>query len=412
MKKYLKPDNILTAIDIGTTKICVLIAQPIDNDTLDIIGIGKAPSCGISKGMIVDVSQSVRSIKSAIKEAELMAGCTVENVIVGISGAHVQSFVSQGMVPIRGGKIKESDISSVLTAAKAVTLKEGQQILHAIAQGYTVDGHPVMSEPVGVYGVRLEAKAHIITGSIASVQNLVRCCQLAEVTVEDVILEPLASAQAVLSPDEKNLGVGILDIGGGTTDFAIYNNGLIRHTKIFPVAGNHVTRDIALCLRTTLKDAQRVKHEYGHSLVSENILEEEIKIEMVQGDDQMSTTVRELSSIIEPRMEELLKMVNKEILANSLLDYMSAGLVITGGGSLLNLIESHAQMITSISTRVGKPRVPEIFKESLQNPSYSTSYGLLLFKLRNSKYDLNNRTDVPLFSKVLWRMKSWVTDFF
>lgn len=413
MKNYLKSNEVLAAIDIGTTKICVLIARPIDNDKLDIIGIGKASSCGVSKGMVVDVSQSVRSIKSAIKEAELMAGCTVEKVIVGISGAHIRSFSSQGMVAIKGGKIKESDIKAVLAAAKAITLPEGQQILHAIPQGYMVDGHPVGSEPIDMYGIRLEAKAHVISGSIASVQNLVRCCQLAGVIVDDVILEPLASAQAVLSKDEKTLGVGIIDIGGGTTDFAIYNNEMIKHTKILNVAGNHVTRDIALCLRTTLKDAQRIKHEYGYSFVLDNIdLSEKIKVEMVQGNEHGYVSLFDLTEIIEPRMEELIRMVYDEIELHKLIQYMPAGLVITGGGSLLKGLKEHSQQITSITTRIGKPNIPMVFKESLESPCYSTSYGLLLYKLKNSKYELDGKTEGPLFSKILWRMKSWVTDFF
>ena len=254
-------DTVLVALDVGTTKISVLVAQKVSDTGLNIIGIGRAPAYGVSRGVVVDIAQAVHAIKLAVKEAELMAGCKIESVCVGVSGAHIQSFSSQGMIPIKNGRIRANDVTAVLAAAKAVVIAEGQQILHVLPQYYTIDNHQRVTDPVGMFGVRLEAQVHIITGSIASVQNLVRCCVAAGIGVNDIVLEPLASAEAVLSHDERELGVALLDIGGGTADFAIYQQGTIRHTKVFPVAGNHITHDIALCLRTTLKDAERVKQE-------------------------------------------------------------------------------------------------------------------------------------------------------
>ena len=266
MKNQSTYNDILVALDVGTTKISVLVAQKVDQTSMNIVGIGRAPSYGVSRGMVVDIAQAVHSIKRAVTEAELMAGCKIEAVTVGISGAHIQSITSQGMIPIKNGQIRAHDVSAVLAAAKAVVIAEGQQILHVLPQYYTIDSHQRVADPEGMFGVRLDAQVHIITGSVASVQNLVRCCTAAGVGVKDIVLEPLASADAVLSPDERELGIALLDIGGGTADFAIYQQGAMRHTKIFPVAGNHITHDIALCLRTTLKDAERVKQEFGSAV--------------------------------------------------------------------------------------------------------------------------------------------------
>lgn len=410
MKNQSTYDNILVALDVGTTKMSVLVAQKVSDEGLSIIGIGKAPSHGVSRGVVVDIAQAVHAIKLAVKEAELMAGCKIESACIGISGSHIKSLNSQGMIPIKNGRIRPHDVAAVLTAAKAVVISEGQQIIHVLPQYYTIDSQQRVTDPIGMFGVRLEAQVHIITASVASVQNLVRCCMMAGVSVSDIVLEPLASADAVLSHDERELGVALLDIGGGTSDFAIYQQGTIRHTKVLPIAGNHITHDIALCLRTTLKDAERVKQEFGSTLHTGS--NEQIEVEMVHGEEKTTVTKEEITRIIEPRVAELLMMVQKEIDQHHLEHLMPAGIVFTGGGALLHGLKESAQLALRIPARVGNPHVPLMFKDSLSNPLHATGYGLLLHVLRKSRGHALDELSGPLAKRIMYRMKTWVADFF
>ncbi len=412
MKKRVGTEKVIVALDIGTTKICVLVAQVVDKDNLNVIAIGHAPSLGIARGVVVDIGQAVHSIKMAIKEAELMAECKIESVNVGISGSHIQSLNSHGMIPIKKQCVRSSDVASVLSAARAVMVPEGQQILHILPQYFVVDDHQKVLDPIGLFGVRLEVKTHIITGAISSVQNIIRCCQLAGVSVDDIILEPLASAESVLSEDERYLGAAILDIGGGTADFAIYQQGTIRHTKVFATAGNHITNDIAFCVRTTIKDAERVKTDFGRAFSDAESKGQLCSVRSVCGTEVKNIKVDTLVAIIEPRVSELFLMVKQEIEKNNLHHLMPTGIVLTGGGALLKNIDLSAQMILDLPVRVGNPSVPELFKESLSSPSYATTYGLLLYVLKKSKNNLQDRSTGPMITRVLWRMKSWVADFF
>lgn len=402
--------DILVAIDVGTTKICVLVAQKISENNIEIIGIGKAPSLGIARGVVVDVAQAVHTIKQAIKEAELMSGIKIETIGVGISGSHIQSINSHGIVPIKKDQVTNDDIQKVLSAAKAIVIPEGQQILHVLPQYYTIDGEQKVLDPLGMFGVRLEAKAHIITGSVASVQNLVLCCRLAGVTVTDIILEQLASAHAVLTEDEKQLGVGLLDIGGGTSDFAVYQHGTIKYTKVFPIAGNLVSNDIALCMRTTLKDAERIKLHFGSAILHDDY--SEFEVELVHGMEKKLVNSHDLAFIIESRISELFNLLDQEITNNSLKNLMPAGLVLTGGGALLKNINKNSSNILNIPVRTGNPNIPQMFKEQLNNPIYSTGYGLLLNMFEDSKKNSLHKLKGSLFSQVFWQMKSWVVDFF
>lgn len=412
MKNQSTYDNILVALDVGTTKMSVLVAQKVSQEGLSIIGIGKAPSLGVSRGVVVDIAQAVHAIKLAVKEAELMAGCKIESAAIGISGSHIQSLTSHGMIPIKNGRIRPHDVAAVLAAAKAVMMPEGQQILHVLPQYYTIDNQQRVIDPVGMFGVRLEAQVHIITASVASVQNLVRCCTMAGVAVSDIILEPLASSDAVLSPDERELGIALLDIGGGTSDFAIYQQGTIRHTKVFPIAGNHITHDIALCLRTTLRDAERVKLEYGSSIRLPLDSNEIIEVEMVHGEDKTTVNAEEITRIIEPRLAELLIMIQKEIDQYHLEHLMPAGIVFTGGGALLQGLKESAQRALRIPARIGNPHVPIMFKDALANPTHATGYGLLLHALRKSKGNALDELSGPLMNRIFYRMKTWAADFF
>jgi cell division protein FtsA len=409
MTKIVK-ERLITSIDIGTTKICVLIAQQIGDDQVEILGMGKVPSDGLQRGVVVHVAKTVSSIKAAIKEAELVAGVTVESAYVGISGAHIRSLDSHGVVPITKGKVTAQDVVHVLEAAQAIPVPEGYQILHVLPQYFIIDGQEKLYDPIGMHGIRLEASAHIILGAIASVQNLVSCCEDAGIRVEDIVLEPIASAQAVLSEDERQLGVALLDIGGGTSDFAVYQHGSIVHTMVLPIAGNHFTNDIAIGFRTSLKDAERVKIVHGTVRAQE--LNENIDVELAQGGHMVLMCKQALAMILHARAQELLHLVRKEIDEKHLRRYCTSGLVITGGGSLLNGIDTMAQAMFGMPVRIGNLHVSYALPGSLETPIHATGYGLLLHavKVRQSpfKYD----ADGPFVKRVLIRMKSWINDFF
>jgi len=404
-------EKIITAIDIGTTKICVLMARQLDEHDIEIIGIGKSLSHGLEKGVVVDVAKTIYSIRSAIKEAELMANMSIESVTIGISGGHIRSINSQGIVPIRQNEIKEYDVAAVLAAARAILIPDGYQILHVLPQYYIIDGRDRVTDPLGMHGVRLEVQAHIIMGAIASVQNLIKCCESAGVLVTDIVLEQLASAQAVLSEDERKLGVAVLDIGGGTADLAIYYQGTIRHAKVFPIAGNHFTNDIAVGLCTTIKDAERIKKEYG--IVSGAAEEDNfIEIEMIHGDKQQVVRISDLLRILEPRAHELISMVQQEIESRYLAPYVKTGIVLTGGGALLKGIVPLTETIFDVPVRIGNPKVPFSILQTLQSPLYATSYGLLLHTMKKHTQDLMSNLSGPLIKRVFYRMKAWMVDFF
>lgn len=404
-------ENIITAIDIGTTKICVLIARKM-GDQIEIIGIGKSPSHGLSKGVVVDVAKTISSITHAIKEAEMMASMPIESAYIGISGAHISSVNSTGVVPIKHGQIKQSDVDGVLDAAKAIAIPEGRQILHVLPQYFVIDGVDQVQDPIGMHGVRLEVQAHIIMGAVSSVQNLVNCCQSAGVSVNDIILEQLASADAVLSEDERELSVGIIDIGGGTSDVAFYKNSAVRHTMVLPVAGNHVTTDIAIGLRITKIEAERIKKRYGFATASLIEDEELIEVEMMQGEDLQVIRLSDLVLIIESRMRELFGLINNEIQVHQLQKFMTNGIVLTGGGALLTGARELAEQIFDCPVRIGKPRVLFDLVETLQSPLYATGYGLLVHVMRNEKKVKMHKEQGPLTQRVFERMKLWVSDFF
>lgn len=404
-------DRLVVSIDVGTTKICVLVAQVLDKDHLEIIGVGKAPSDGLKKGVVVDIKKTVSSIKAAIKEAELMANVSINTAAIGISGGHIQSTNSQGMVAIKHGDVRESDIAAVMNAARAVAIPEGTQILHALPQYYIIDSREKVQNPLGMHGIRLEVQAHIIMGAIASVQNLVKCCQMADVKVTDIVLEQLASASAVLSEDEREIGVAMLDIGGGTSDLAIYQNGNIRHTYVLPVAGNHFTNDVAIGLRTSIKEAERIKKEYGIAHASLLEKDDYIHLEAVQGGVDQTILRSDLLDILYPRAQELLSLVHEEIISRKLTHMMPSGLVLTGGGALLPGMQELGQEIFNMPVRIGVVRVDHAVPQMLQSPIYATGYGLLKQVIEQRAHAMDTISG-PTFNRILNRMKSWVTDFF
>ncbi len=406
------PEEVIVAIDIGTTKICVLIARTMPDGTLELMGIGKAPSHGLARGVVVDIAPAVHSIKSACQEAEIMANYKIESAYIGISGSHIHAMNSHGLIAIKHGVISPQDVKNVIAAAQAVPIPDGQQILHVIPQFYTIDGHHRVLDPVGMHGVRLEAQVHLITGGVSSVQNLVSCCEMAGIGVRDIVLEPLASAEAVLSAEERSMGVAMLDIGGGTSDFAIYQQGTIRHTRIFTIAGNLFTQDLAVCLRTTMREAERLKRDFG--ILDHRLIEPDdfISVSTMHGEGTHDIPLNDVVAVIESRAVELLTMIHQEMHAYHLHQFAPAGLVLTGGGSLLDGLQESAHAILNIPVRLGKPTIDVSFKASLEHPMYATSYGLLLYALKKQARANLEQLTGPVVQRIYWRMKSWVFDFF
>ncbi len=401
----------VTAIDIGTTKICVLIALVDSHGKLDIVGIGKHPSYGLKKGVVVNIAQTVASIKSAVKEAEEMAGVTVETATVGISGGHIKSFNSTGVVAIKRRDVTQHDIDRVIDAAKAIPIPQDQEILHILPQYFRVDGQEYVLDSLGMYGVRLEAQVHIITGAVSSAQNIIKSCELAGVSVSDIVLEQIASADAVLTDAEREIGVGIIDIGGGTSDFAIYKDGRIRHSKVLPIAGNHFTNDLAIGLGVSREQAENLKKLYGMAQEGATI-----NVDLGYEGGQKTVNLDSIAEIVRFRAEEVFELFSDEIYEYRLKAFMPAGVVLTGGGSLLTGIPGVAQERIDLAVRVGSPLsslasekcvIPDVLK----SPIYATAYGLLLYAAdeKSTRY-IADRNDA-MVTKIFKTMKSWIYDF-
>ena len=404
-------DDIWVSIDIGTTKICVLIAKRVGESEIDLLGIGTVPSDGLKKGVVVDINKATSSIRKAVKEAEVMAGTTIEHATIGIAGGHISSINSQGIVPIKNGEITQKDIKNVILAGQAIPIPEDQQVLHVLPQYFIVDTRDKVQNPLGMHGVRLEAQVHIVTGSVSSVQDLIKCCQLAGIKVKDIVLEQLASAEAVLSYDERELGVAVLDIGGGTSDLALYSNGTIRHTKVIPVAGNHFTNDLAVGLHTTLKGAERLKQRYGNLFLDENTYGQQVQVEHIQGDRYQDVSINKISDVLKARAKELLSIVQNEIVQYNLEHFVTSGLVLTGGGSLLDGMRRLAAESFGMPARIGYPKGNEQLPELLESPLYATGYGLLVHAMKKDS-NLAINFQGPMTYRIFMKMKSWVSDFF
>lgn len=412
-----KSEHYWVSIDIGTTKICVIIATLNAQGTLEVLGLGTHPSYGLKKGVVVDIDTTVDSIKKAVMQAENMSGLIVTRATVGISGGHIQSFNSHGVVPIKRRDIDQDDIDRVIEAARAIALPENREILHVLPQYFKVDGEEVVDNSLGMHGVRLEAHVHIITGNIASASNIVTCCERANITVTDIVLEHIASAEAVLTPSERALGVGMLDIGGGTSDFAIYKEGRIRYSKVLPIAGNHFTNDIAICFKIPLLASEELKRSYGSVEAIDDEQNYVVEVPLEYEDQVRFISVSSLASVLRPRAHEIFDLLLDEVLTFKLLDAMRYGLVLTGGGSLLKGIEGLAHEMFSLQTRVGIPldrndaSLKSSVPDSLKSPIYATAYGLLLYAVRHEQEVLTSDVQGPIFTRVFKRMKSWIGDF-
>ncbi|KAF0807967.1 cell division protein FtsA [Alcanivorax xiamenensis] len=401
-------DNMIVGLDIGTSKVVAIVGQVTSEGTVEVVGLGSQPSRGMKKGVVVDIEATVRSIQRAVEEAELMAGCQIHSVYAGIAGSHVRSLNSHGIVAIRDREVMQADIDRVIDAAQAVAIPADQKTLHVLPQEYVVDNQEGVREPVGMSGVRLEAKVHLVTCAVNAAQNVEKSVRRCGLEVEDIILEQLASAYSVLTEDERELGVCIVDIGGGTTDIAIFTEGAIRHTANIPIAGDQVTNDIAMALRTPKQHADEIKIKYACALTQLAGADETIKVPSV-GDRPPRTLSRQnLAEVVEPRYDELFTLIQAEIRRSGYEDLIPGGIVLTGGSSKIEGAVELAEEIFHMPVRLGTPQGVAGLTDVVRNPIYSTSVGLLLYGLRMEKEGLSARAQAG-GGQVNWleRFKRW-----
>jgi cell division protein FtsA len=407
---------LIVGLDLGTTKICAVIAEVQGQGSLHVIGAGITPSKGLKKGVVVNIESTIESIVLAMAEAERMAGVRVGSVFAGIAGAHIKGLNSHGVIAVsrKDKEITQEEVNRVIDAAKAVALPMDREIIHVIPQEFIIDNQDGIKEPVGMSGVRLEAEVHIVTGAVTSVQNIIKSVERAGYTVEDIALQPLASAEAVLTPDERDMGAVLIDIGGGTTDIAMFGEGALWHSCVIPIGGNQVTSDISIGLRTPLPEAEQIKVRYGCAMADMVQNGQTIEVPGVGGRAPRILPREELAHIIQPRMEELFELVNREIRKNHFEEKATAGVVLTGGSSLLPGIEELAERILNAPVRIGRPRNLTGMAEVVSSPQYATAVGLIHF---GSKRAPANRPSAyadgnGLFTRVLRSMQSWFGEYF
>ncbi len=408
-----KSEDIIAGLDIGTTKICCIIGEVRDEKEIDIIGIGSHPSRGLRKGVVVNIESTVESIKNAVEEAELMAGCEIDSVYVGIAGGHIKGFNSHGVIAVKNKEVAQPDIDRVLDAAQAVAIPPDREVIHIIPQEFILDEQEGIREPIGMTGVRLEAKVHIVTGAVTSAQNIIRSVNKAGLDVKDIVLEQLASSDAVLDRDEKELGVAMVDIGGGTSDLAIFFEEGIKHTSVLAIGGNHLTNDIAIGLRTPQVEAEKIKKTYGCAMTALVKKDETIEVPSTGGREPRVLSRQILSEIIEPRLEEIFNMIKREISISGYSELIASGIVLTGGSAIMDGMTEMAEKIFKLPVRRGFPKGIGGLVDVVNSPMYATGVGLILFGLKNRQYGKKpNLTDRHLFDKIFNRMKGWVEDFF
>lgn len=406
--------DIIVGLDIGTTKIAVIVAQRSETQELDIIGIGTQPSRGLRKGVVINIEATVESIRKAVEEAELMAGVEISDVFAGISGSHIKGVNSNGVVAVKSREVSDRDLERVIDAAKAVAIPMDREVLHVLPQEFIVDDQDGIKEPVGMSGVRLESRVHIITGAVASAENIIKSSNRCGLNVRDIVLEPLASAAATLSQEEKELGVVMVDIGGGTTDVTIFHGGALKYTSVLPLGGTNLTKDIAAGLRTSMATAEIIKHQYGTTLSTSVTSEETFPVPMTGGREPQVKSRRFLAEIIQPRMEEILNLVGREITLSGFADQLAGGVVLTGGTVLLDGTNSLADEVLGLPVRIGHPGqdVGGLI-DVVSSPSYSTGVGLALYaKELEETGGLRLGPDQSIFLRVKHRMADWFAEHF
>lgn len=408
MSKPKESKNLLVGLDIGTSKVVAVVAEirP-EDEQLEVIGLGEAPSRGLKRGVVVNIESTVNAINTALGEAELMADCKIREVFTGITGSHIRGINSHGMVAIKDKEVTQADMDRVIETASAVNIPTDHQVLHILAQEYVIDGQEDVKEPLGMSGVRLEVRVHIVTGAVSAVQNVSKCVRRCGLEMGDVILQPLASSYAVLSEDEKELGVCLIDIGGGTTDIAVFIDGALRHTAVIPIAGDQITNDVAMALRTPTKDAEDIKIAYGCALRQLTDPQQMIEVPGVGERGTRKMSRHTLAEVIEPRVEELYSLVQAELRRSGFEERLSSGIVITGGCSLMKGMVELGEEIFHLPVRVGLPRYVGGLSQVVKNPRYSTAVGLLLVAQEQYQRNTNVRAKTGSFAGVFERMKDW-----
>lgn len=404
-----KTDRMIVGLDIGTSKVVAIVGQVKGDGTIDIVGIGSSPSRGLKKGVVVDIESTVQSIQRAIEEAELMAGCQIHSVYVGIAGSHIRSLNSHGIVAIRDREVNRADLERVIDAAQAVPIPADQKVLHILPQEYVIDSQEGIKEPLGMSGVRLEAKVHLVTCAVNAAQNIERCVRRCGLEVEDIILEQLASAYAVLTDDEKELGVCLVDIGGGTTDIAVFTEGSIRHTAVIPIAGDQVTNDIAMALRTPTEHANEIKIKYACALTQLAGPNETIKVASVGDRPPRELSRQALAEVVEPRYDELFSLVQAELRRSGYEDMIAAGIVLTGGSARMEGAVELAEEIFHMPVRLASPQGISGLTEMVKNPIYATAVGLLHYGQKQLEAGAaQNKGQHPQGqASLVERMKTW-----
>jgi cell division protein FtsA len=399
--------NLIVGLDIGTSKVVAIVGEISVDDEIEIIGIGSNQSRGLKKGVVVNIESTVHSIQRAIEEAELMAGCEIHSVYTGIAGSHIRSLNSHGIVAIRDNEVSYTDVDRVIDAAKAVAIPADQKILHILPQEFIIDNQEGVKEPIGMSGVRLESKVHMVTGAVSAAQNIVKCVRRCGLDVDDIILEQLASSYSVLTEDEKDLGVCMIDIGGGTTDIAVFTDGAIHHTAVIPIAGDQVTNDIAVALRTPTQHAEDIKVQYACALTQLANNDESIEVPSV-GDRPSRRLARQtLAEVVQPRYEELFTLVQAELRRSGYESLIAAGIVLTGGSSKMDGVIELAEEIFHMPVRLGIPQYVSGLSDVVKSPIYATGVGLLIFGKRQSQEGMTQIHINDGVKGIFERMKSW-----
>ncbi len=400
-------NNLIVGLDIGTSKVVAIVGEVTAEGDIEIIGIGTQASRGLKKGVVVNIESTVQSIQRAVEEAELMAGCQIRSVYAGIAGSHIRSINSHGIVAIKEKEVTAADVARVIDAAKAVAIPADQRIIHVLPQDFVIDNSEGIRDPISMSGVRLEAKVHLVTGAMSAAQNIIKCVRRCGLEVDDIILEQLASSAAVLTEDEKELGVCLVDIGGGTTDIAVFSDGAIRHTAVIPIAGDQVTNDIAVALRTPTQYADDLKVRYACALRQLAADDETIEVPSV-GDREPRRLARQtLAEVVEPRYEELLSLVLSELRRSGLEEICAAGVVLTGGSSKMEGVIELAEEIFHMPVRLGYPQHISGLVDVVRNPIHSTGVGLLLFGNKQQSGLSSFQLETNSEASILVRMKSW-----
>ncbi len=402
-------EEIIVGLDVGTTKICAVVGELSGSD-INIIGIGTHPSEGLRKGVVVNIESTVKSIQKAVEEAELMAGCEISSVYAGIAGGHITGFNSRGIVAIKGPEITDNDVERVIDAARAVAIPMDREMIHVLPQEFIVDDQTGIQNPVGMAGVRLEAKIHIVTGAVTSAHNIVKCCNRSGLDVCDIVLESLASGEAVLTSEERELGTALIDLGGGTSDLAVFSNDNIKHTFVLALGGHNITNDIAVGLRAPIAEAEKIKKKFGTCLASKISSGETIEVPGMGGRESRQLPRQILGEILEPRMEEIFTLIKREIYREGMENAITSGIVLTGGSALLNDAPEVAESIFNLPTRLGKPRGISGLIDVVNNPMYATGVGLVLYGAKNQSSKKFRIRDANIFNRLITRMKRWFKD--